>query len=119
MVHQVESFTRLVANFEPHLMLSFIDTHSLTCMTVDETEHEQRPDIVFLHPGKERQSDHYKFSHFAGVIEVKRRSSQDPILKKSQSNGQTLVQLAKNARSLLMENMGCFVFVIGIYGKLA
>jgi len=31
----------------------------------------------------------------------------------------TITQLSKNARNLLVANMACFVFVLGLYGKKA
>jgi len=84
--------------------------------------HEQEPDIIYLHPTLSvHEGLHY--GHYAGVIEVKPRTSQDPIkdgkLHQTIDARKTIVQIAKNAQSLLIDNMSCFVFVIGIYGHMA
>jgi hypothetical protein len=59
----------------------------------------------------------------AAVIEVKSHASQDPfdsdVCKVSLESSDTLKQLAKNGRNLLMGNASCFSFVIGVYGHMA
>jgi len=134
---QVELLNKLVAHVEEPRRLTFADSHLTSFATVHKTEHEQKPDIVFLHPGDRgagsstpdstmlpSESHHSeRYRRCAGVIEVKAHEWQDPIqdgkIHATKTAKETIAQIAKNARSLIMENMSCFVFVIGIYGHQA
>lgn len=129
--YQAASLNKFIANINGRKRLTFIDTHSSTFPTVDEAEHEQKPDIVFLKPA-DGSSWHMdiglqqgQYERCTGVVEAKSRKGQDPIdpvTGKTRDNSDaraTIVQIAKNARSLLMANMSCFVFIIGIYGHSA
>ena len=87
-----------------------------------ESEHHvTRPDIIASFPGEdtfdEKHPDGWRNISF--VVEAKLKESEDPMKSYSDAHELTLVQLAKSARNLLVSQSRLFVFVVGVYGKLA
>ena len=87
------------------------------------SDHATRPDIVITHPNTSApsSSSDWRWHLVASSIKVKAKASQDPFdssceCKIGDMHDRTIVQLAKNGRNLLMGNMSCFVFVVGMYG---
>ncbi|EPT01864.1 hypothetical protein FOMPIDRAFT_1048455 [Fomitopsis schrenkii] len=82
--------------------------------------HDTKPDIVASLPGQTfegRFPD--RWHNISTVFEVKSTVQGDPIVYHSPQNDETLVQLAKSARNILLAQGRLFVFVVGIYGYYA
>jgi len=111
---QVELLNKLMAHVKEPRQLKFADLHLTTFGIVHKTEHKQKSDIVFLHPGDRgagsstpdllmlpSESHCFKqYQHCAGVIEVKAHKWQDPIqdckIHATKSMKETNFQIAKN-----------------------
>jgi hypothetical protein len=66
----------------------------------------------------------WRWNLIASTIKVKVKGSRDPFddageCKIGDEHEETIVQLAKNGRNLLLGNSSCFVFVFGVYGHWA
>ncbi|EPT01875.1 hypothetical protein FOMPIDRAFT_1048468 [Fomitopsis schrenkii] len=82
--------------------------------------HTTKPDIIASLPGQQfegRFPDRWR--NISTVFEVKNTVKGDPIEYRSPRNDETLVQLAKSARNILVAQGRLFVFVVGIYGHYA
>ncbi|KAF7968049.1 hypothetical protein HWV62_32116 [Athelia sp. TMB] len=103
----------------------FVHTSRATIERFDSPQHSTKPVIVATHPGVDAPTDnHWEWSMCACAFEIKSRASDDPITgegecKASKHHYSTIAQLAKTGRNLLLGNLSCFVFVIGIYGSFA
>lgn len=102
----------------------FVDTHITTLKPPDSSQHPSKPDIAVTHPGVEAPKKSWEWGMCACTIEVKEKSDSDPITAEGKCETakiyhETIAQLAKNGRNLLLGNLSCFVFVIGIYGNCA
>ncbi|KAH9917497.1 uncharacterized protein B0H18DRAFT_848887, partial [Fomitopsis serialis] len=78
------------------------------------------PDVVASLPGQTFKSSHpNRWRNISVVFEAKRTDKEDPMLYCSKVNDETLVQLSKSARNILVAQSRLFVFTVGIYGRLA
>ncbi|PCH37559.1 hypothetical protein WOLCODRAFT_84113, partial [Wolfiporia cocos MD-104 SS10] len=86
----------------------------------DHEHHHTRPDIIASLPGetKETLADP-RWRHISIVLEVKPRKEDDPVGKGGRKHEETLVQLAKSARNILVAQGRLFVYVVGVYGEIA
>ncbi|KZT63070.1 hypothetical protein DAEQUDRAFT_742137, partial [Daedalea quercina L-15889] len=61
----------------------------------------------------------YEWRHIALVFELKRDTSDDPMIKTTITHWETLVQLAKSARNIMVAQSLLYAYVVGIYGTVA
>ena len=99
------------------------NTATATFPALSDFNHVTKPDATITHPTVNipaSQSD-WKWHFAASTIEVKVKASRDPFddageCKIGDIHDETIIQLAKNGRNLLLGNSSCFVFVLGVYG---
>ncbi|KAH9840169.1 uncharacterized protein C8Q71DRAFT_689700, partial [Rhodofomes roseus] len=89
-----------------------------------QDQHATKPDVVASLPGRtfpprKKDDDHDRWRDISVVFEVKNVGSEDPMLYCSKRNDETLVQLSKSARNILVSQSRLFVFAVGIYGSTA
>ncbi|KAH9915730.1 uncharacterized protein B0H18DRAFT_1215343 [Fomitopsis serialis] len=119
-----EGFTSLVSRFDEETKPTFVN-HNHNRITFPyalgaSEHHVTRPDVIASFPGETSVSPHADYwRNISFVVEVKLKESEDPMKSYSQEHEETLIQLAKSARNLLVSQSRLFVFVIGIYGRLA
>jgi hypothetical protein len=101
----------------------FANTATATFPALSDSDHATRPDITITHPTVNipASPSDWKWHFVASTIEVKVKASRDPFdnagqCKIGDTHDETIVQLAKNGRNLLLGNSSCFVFVLGVYG---
>ncbi|KAI0353657.1 hypothetical protein OH77DRAFT_575489 [Trametes cingulata] len=110
----------LVEDFEKDRKLSFVDTHAIRMYfpfdSFKDQHHYTYPDISVSFPG--RSLSPTTWQGISMVIEVKSDASDDPFPRAGMKNTATVVQLAKNARSLLIAHGFLSAFTIGVYGNI-
>jgi hypothetical protein len=101
----------------------FANTATATFPALSDSDHATKPDITITHPTDTVpiSTSDWKWHFVASTIEVKVKASRDPFhdageRKIGDTHDETIVQLAKNGRNLLLGNSSCFVFVLGMYG---
>ncbi|KAH9830632.1 uncharacterized protein C8Q71DRAFT_673752, partial [Rhodofomes roseus] len=114
----------LVSRFDKDKRLTFInhnhDRIKFPYALCASEHHITRPDVVASLPGKTSVGSHPDYwRDISLVAEVKLEESEDPMKSYSQEHENTLIQLSKSARNLLVSQSRLFVFVIGVYGRLA
>ncbi|KAI0753843.1 hypothetical protein C8Q74DRAFT_1182164, partial [Fomes fomentarius] len=133
--HEKESYrgvvgglTKLVSSFEDDCKLTFHATHG--CMmsfpfdAFAENHHKSAPDIAVSFPGDTPSLDDIEsaqWQRISTILEVKTTSAKDPFAtgKKGNKHQRTAIQLARNARNLLLAHGSLAVIVLGIYGTTA
>ncbi|KAI0373612.1 hypothetical protein BV20DRAFT_937438 [Pilatotrama ljubarskyi] len=110
----------LVKGFEKDKKLSFVDTHAIRMYfpfdSFKDQHHYTYPDISVSFPGQPLSPT--TWHGISMVIEVKSDASDDPFPRSGLKNTSTVVQLAKNARSLLLAHGFLSAFTIGVYGNI-
>ncbi|KAI0373623.1 hypothetical protein BV20DRAFT_962839 [Pilatotrama ljubarskyi] len=110
----------LVKGFEKDRKLSFVDTHAIRMYfpfnAFRDQHHYTYPDISVSFPGQPLSPT--TWHGISMVIEVKSDASDDPFPRSGLKNTSTVVQLAKNARSLLLAHGFLSAFTIGVYGNI-
>ena len=122
--YQRNGLTKLVSDFPRNKRPCFHNNaHEVIKFPYEKHEHEfhaTKPDVVASLPGqvyKGRFPDRWR--NISTVFEVKSTVKGDPMEYASRDNDDTLVQLAKSARNILISQSRLFVFVVGIYGHFA
>ncbi|KAI0750204.1 hypothetical protein C8Q80DRAFT_1269950 [Daedaleopsis nitida] len=114
----------LVSDFPQDKKLTFVDLHLKPILfpfhSVAENHHKSKPDIGVSFPGKPIDESTvllYPWRDIALVLEVKPKSKQDPFFqwKTGDTNDETLVQIARNARNLMLAHGLLAAFVVGLY----
>lgn len=83
---------------------------------LEHNHHNTGPDLIASLPGVNAVP---RWRNISLVIEVKRKKSQDPVDKYGAVHTQTMIQLAKNARNLLLVHQRLYTIVVGMYGHKA
>ncbi|EPT03336.1 hypothetical protein FOMPIDRAFT_54087 [Fomitopsis schrenkii] len=82
-------------------------------------QHPTKPDVIATIPSLRLVAPLYRWRHVALVFELKASQQQDPMLTETQTNWETLIQLAKSARNIMLAQGRLYCFVVGIYGRKA
>ncbi|KAI0788306.1 hypothetical protein C8Q74DRAFT_1328907 [Fomes fomentarius] len=119
---------RLVTSFPADKRLKFADTHAnplpFPFAAFAPNHHNSKPDLSISFPGKDLDLDvllTYPWRDIASVIEVKPDEKDDPFYdwKKGYTNNDKILQIARNARNLMLVHGFLASYVIGIYGEYA
>ncbi|KAJ7081314.1 hypothetical protein B0H15DRAFT_466969 [Mycena belliarum] len=95
----------------------FDDTENKVFPPADPEDHCTRPDVTATRPGK-AIPDRWKWPHAGTIIELKHTLDVFDIngaIADTNLSRDALVQLAKSARSLLMDTGSCFVFIVSVF----
>ncbi|TFK93806.1 hypothetical protein K466DRAFT_510969 [Polyporus arcularius HHB13444] len=129
---EVESYPALISGFETLAAklpaakkLTFVNSHSKKMFfpfrAFRQQHHASEPDIAISFPGEPLDFadvvDH-RWLKISMVAEVKPTESEDPFPthKKGQANVDRIIQVARNARNLLLTHGFLVTYVVGIYG---
>ena len=119
----MHSLSHLIQSFPANRKPTFANTATATFLALSDSDHATKPDITITHPTVNISTcpSDWKWHFVACTIEVKVKADRDPFddtgeCKIGDTHDETIVQLAKNARNLLLGNSSCFVFVLGVYG---
>ncbi|KAH9919938.1 uncharacterized protein B0H18DRAFT_1106454 [Fomitopsis serialis] len=85
----------------------------------EHDQHPTKPDVIATFPTLPFISPLHRWRHVALVFELKSLASADPMIMNMQTHWETLVQLAKSARNIMLSQGRLFAFVVGIYGDQA
>ncbi|KAH9915718.1 uncharacterized protein B0H18DRAFT_1107840 [Fomitopsis serialis] len=85
----------------------------------EHDQHPTKPDVIATFPTLPFISPLHRWRHVALVFELKSLASADPMMMNMQTHWETLVQLAKSARNIMLSQGRLFAFVVGIYGDQA
>ncbi|KAI0355846.1 hypothetical protein OH77DRAFT_268114 [Trametes cingulata] len=114
----VSGLNALVKDFEMERRLTFLDTHAIRVYfpfdSFRNQHHYTYPDIAASLPGQPLSPTNWHAISMA--VEVKSDASDDPFPRSGMKNTSTVVQLAKNARSILLAHGFLSAFTIGVYG---
>lgn len=117
---QVTGLSTLVKPFPTETRPEFVNTYKkqLRFPFDDFTNqhHPTAPDISVSFPG-ESLGISSSWEHISTVIESKSEGNQDPFVRNGQSHAETIEQLAKNARNIMLAHGLLAAFVVGIYGN--
>ena len=123
-VLQCAGLKELVKNFGP---AKYLDFHNNAHQEIkfpfqlgEQTHHATKPDVVASLPGLAfdlKLPDRWR--HISVVFEVKAAEDGDPMVFRSKLHNETLVQLSKSARNILVAQSRLFAFSVGIYGSVA
>lgn len=117
---QIKGLQRLVQDFPKAKRLAFVDTHATRLRFPLEQwagEHgDTAPDISVLQPGADsfRVND---WSEVSLVFEAKNSLNADPTNIRSETHIDTLIQLSKNARNMLVAHAALSCCTVGIYNR--
>ncbi|RDX46234.1 hypothetical protein OH76DRAFT_891201 [Lentinus brumalis] len=124
--HVRNGLASLVADFDDDIRLSFWDSHSGDYrfpLSPFATNHaKSSPDISVSFPGAsddvEARSSRWEI--ISMCVEAKDTEKGDPFPhhKSGATNADTIVQLARNARTLMLVHGFLYSFVLGIYGDI-
>ncbi|OBZ70870.1 hypothetical protein A0H81_09120 [Grifola frondosa] len=133
----IEGLDALVAGFPEDKKLAFHDRSNFNMVYPyslgREVHHETKPDLIALLPGKSNEvPEKLEWFDVSLIFEVKSSKAQDPMRKTLVDDKdrdpfvkdgvravETVTQLAKNARNLMLAHHLVYVFVVGLYGKTA
>ncbi|KAI0750211.1 hypothetical protein C8Q80DRAFT_1233155 [Daedaleopsis nitida] len=122
----VDGLTQLVTRFPKAKKLTFVNSNSLDLnfpyAAFACNHHSSRPDISVSWPGEPLDYKEVKSSQWDKIImvvEVKSLESDDSFQahKKGKSNESTIIQVVRNARSLMHTHGLLYCFVVGLYGE--
>ncbi|KAI0729832.1 hypothetical protein C8Q72DRAFT_971638 [Fomitopsis betulina] len=85
----------------------------------DIVEHRTKQDIVVTVPSLPSLDPLLRWRNLALVFEVKGEECDDPMKKYLDKHEETIIQLAKSARNLMLAQGRLFAFCVGIYGHTA
>ncbi|KAI0713081.1 hypothetical protein C8Q72DRAFT_777872, partial [Fomitopsis betulina] len=116
--------TKLVENFTPAKRPTFYNNAheeiKFPFLLGEQTHHATKPDIVASLPGlpmSHKFPDRWR--NISVVFEAKSTEDGDPMKHSSKTHDETLVQLSKSARNILVAQSRLFAFAVGIYGSQA
>ncbi|EIW56998.1 uncharacterized protein TRAVEDRAFT_127409, partial [Trametes versicolor FP-101664 SS1] len=117
---QVQGLSKLVKPFPAEARPEFVNTYKKKLQfpfnDFINQHHHTSPDISVSFPGKSL-SEPSSWGSISTVIESKSESTQDPFIREAQTHTDTIEQLAKNARNLIITHGLLAAFVVGIYGN--
>lgn len=115
---------KLVENFEADRRLHFHNNAhepiKFPFLLCERDHHATKPDVIASLPGL--PLDHKipdRWRNISVVFEAKATEDGDPMKFRSTKHDETLVQLSKSARNILVAQSRLFSFAVGIYGSLA
>ncbi|KAI0726951.1 hypothetical protein C8Q72DRAFT_751951, partial [Fomitopsis betulina] len=82
----------------------------------EKDQHATKPDVIASIPALRRVAPLYRWRHVAVVFELKTTRAHDPMKTDAPDHWDTLTQLAKSARSIMLSQGRLYCFVVGIYG---
>ncbi|KAH9945557.1 hypothetical protein B0H21DRAFT_809337 [Amylocystis lapponica] len=110
----------LVKDFPPKKRLCFVDSHSTQLnfphQRWAENHGKTAPDISVLQAGVEGTKVS-QWQDISLVFEAKNGANYDPTCMTNESHVNTMIQLSKNARNLLLAHNALSCFVVGIYAR--
>ena len=118
----------MVKTFPAKRRMSFYDTHSgrydFPFAAVAHNHHKSGPDISASFPGQTLTAESFHtdpWGKIALVIEAKGTAKQDPFYPDHHSMDKNVdtIQVARNARNLLLRHGFLAAFVLGVYGTTA
>ncbi|GBE83593.1 predicted protein [Sparassis crispa] len=116
----VNGFLALTKDFPMAKSLRFHDnsTHLIPFpyMSWDLHHHRTKPDLITSYPGTTTSLKDPRWQDVVLAIEVKPKRDDDPIGAWPKDRDNTMRQLVKNGRNLLVGHSGLFAFVFGIFG---
>ncbi|KAH9922502.1 uncharacterized protein B0H18DRAFT_910291 [Fomitopsis serialis] len=119
----IQGLTSLVQHFPKGKLPTFLNHAHRTMQSpfalCDEEQHETKPDVIATVPGLPCIPPTHRWRHVALVFEAKSCDSDDPMETITETHEETLVQLAKSARNIMLAQGRLFAFVVGIYGHKA
>ncbi|KAJ7070141.1 hypothetical protein C8F01DRAFT_545310 [Mycena amicta] len=112
----IDYWTALVSQFEAKHTPSFHDTSHTPFPPLDEGDHNIMPDITSNQPGQTDKPKKWEEGGFTAEIKDHLDLfNEDNEFSVDLEHLKALVQLGKNARSLLMASGRCYVFVVTIF----
>ncbi|TFY59416.1 hypothetical protein EVJ58_g5790 [Rhodofomes roseus] len=119
----IQGLTSLVQRFPLRIRPQFLN-HAHNIMRFpfalcDEEQHVTMPDIIATIPGLPIIPPLHRWRHVALVGQAKSRAADDPMLTTTDTHEETLIQLAKSARNIMLAQGRLYAFVVGIYGHQA
>ncbi|KAH9856223.1 hypothetical protein C2E23DRAFT_508120 [Lenzites betulinus] len=116
----IKALNDLVASFPADRRPAIVDTHSTELAfpfgVLSDNHHHTFPDISVSFPGAPSASV-TSWQGISMVMEVKGDETEDPFPRDGEKHVNTVIQLAKSARSLLLAHGFLAAFVVGVYGK--
>ncbi|KAH9830620.1 uncharacterized protein C8Q71DRAFT_674291, partial [Rhodofomes roseus] len=113
----------LVANFpekkRPTFRNNAHEPIKFPFLLAEQEHHATKPDVVASLPGHSLEGKEDRWRSISVVFEAKGSSGDDPMRYVSTKNDETLVQLSKSARNILVSQSRLFAFGVGIYGSQA
>lgn len=123
-VMQCAGLKQLVENFAPEERLDFHNNAQqeikFPFQLGEETHHATKPDVIASLPGLPfdlKLPDRWR--NISVVFEAKATKDGDPMVFWSKTHNETLVQLSKSARNILVAQSRLLAFSVGIYGPVA
>ncbi|TFY63347.1 hypothetical protein EVJ58_g3299 [Rhodofomes roseus] len=123
-----DGLEKLVKDFPKQKRLSFHNNAheeiKFPFLLCQRDQHATKPDVVASLPGRtfaprNKDDDHDRWRDISVVFEIKNVESEDPMLYCSERNDETLVQLSKSARNILVSQSRLCAFAVGVYGSTA
>ncbi|KAI0788321.1 hypothetical protein C8Q74DRAFT_1257359 [Fomes fomentarius] len=120
----VKGLNALVANFGD-AKLTFVDSHAVELLfpfrAFHKSHHVSYPDITASFPGKaltKNEVAQLQWENISLIIQVKPEKGQDPFVedKTGAAHTDTLIQVTRNARNLMLTHGLLAAYVVGIYG---
>ncbi|KAH9831786.1 uncharacterized protein C8Q71DRAFT_285114 [Rhodofomes roseus] len=84
-----------------------------------DEEHPTKPDVIATVPARSVITPEERWRNMAVVFELKNIEKKDPMYRSTPTHWETLVQLAKSARNIMLSQGRLYAFVVGIYGDVA
>ena len=121
---QCDGLKDLVQDFGPERHLDFHNNAhqdiKFPFQLGEQTHHATKPDVVASLPGMSFDPEaSNRWRHISVVFEAKATEGGDPMVFRSKQHNDTLVQLSKSARNILVAQSRLFAFAVGIYGSVA
>ncbi|KAI0750222.1 hypothetical protein C8Q80DRAFT_1269961 [Daedaleopsis nitida] len=127
---EVKSYTGLLSGLDELMLgfgdkkMTFVDASSTPLAfpfyAFADNHHKSKPDIAISGPGvalTRNEVTASKWEKILSILEAKSDEAQDPFLRPGQVHDSTIIQLARNARNLMLTHGLLAAFVIGVYGR--
>ncbi|KAI0788299.1 hypothetical protein C8Q74DRAFT_1367046 [Fomes fomentarius] len=120
----LKGLNTLVDNFGD-AKVTFVDSHSVKLLfpfrAFHKSHHVSYPDIAVSFPGKtltKNEVAQSQWEKISLIIEVKPEKGQDPFVaeRAGAAHTDTIIQVARNARNLMLTHGLLAAYVVGIYG---
>ncbi|KAH9836362.1 uncharacterized protein C8Q71DRAFT_907950 [Rhodofomes roseus] len=116
----VDGLTSLFRQFPENRRPEFSDNAHKTVRfpyaLCDDAHHATKPDVIATIPALPEVPPHDRWRNIALVFEAKSTAQQDPMMRYTDEHEETLVQLAKSARNIMLAQGRLYAFVVGVYG---